>query len=157
MPFQNEKSVADRSSPTQLAIALAAVSIAVVGGIALIFATRRSRSNATQYGLDVTNEQATTVGASLEAVESAWVHWCATGNAKLANNYAVRFEPAPGARGTEVHLAGGGSIGSLRKELHRFKQRVETGEIAISDSRDLTRPAQPRDPADVKALAEVLP
>ena len=72
-------------------------------------------------------------------------------------NYAVRFEPAPGARGTEVRLSGGGSTGTIREELRRFKQHVETGEIPVSDGPGLWRPAQPaRDPQEVKRLVEVL-
>jgi hypothetical protein len=163
MPFQNEKYEADRSSsvdrfsPKKLAIALGVIGIAVAGGIAIIGASRRQRSlNAQQTDLRVADEQAITVKASLETAEAAWVEWCATGHANLESSYAVRFEPAPGARGTEVHLAGGGSTGAIREELRRFKQRLETGKIAMSDSPGLSRPARPRDSAEVKTLAEVL-
>ena len=51
-------------------------------------------------------------------------------NVKLKHEHAVRFEPAPGARGTEVHLVGGRSTGTMREELRQFKQRLETGEIS---------------------------
>jgi uncharacterized membrane protein len=60
----------------------------------------------------------------------------------------VRFQPAPGARGTEVHVeltrkAGIRGTGiarvlgmapdqQVREDLRRFKQRLETGEIALS-------------------------
>jgi uncharacterized membrane protein len=82
----------------------------------------------------------------------------------------VTFEPAPGDRGTEIHVAiehdtPGGKIGEVvdkvrgamprakaMDELRRFKQRVETGVIVRSDGspegelaeRKLDqRPAQP--------------
>lgn len=73
-----------------------------------------------------TDEQAITIRAPLEAVEAGWVQWCASGHAKLKNNYAIRFEPAPGTQGTEVHLSGGGSASATRDELSRFKQQLET-------------------------------
>ncbi|RPI47867.1 MAG: hypothetical protein EHM55_26310 [Acidobacteria bacterium] len=72
-----------------------------------------------------TDEQAITIKAPLEAVEAAWVKWCALGHAKLGNDYAIRFAPAPGARGTEVHLSGGGPTGVIREELNRFKYQIE--------------------------------
>ena len=103
------------------------------------------------------DEQAITVRAPLEQVELAWVDWCASGHSKLRNDYAVRFEPAPAARGTEVHLSGGGRKGVIREELRRFKQLIETGEIALSDGPSLWRPAQPAgDPGVVKTIAGVL-
>jgi hypothetical protein len=82
----------------------------------------------------------------------------------------VRFEPAPGDRGTEIHVTidggtPGGKVGEVvdkvrgamprakaMDELRRFKQRVETGVIVRSDGtpegeraeRKLDqRPAQP--------------
>ena len=71
-----------------------------------------------------TDEQAITIKAPLEAVEAGWVKWCALGHAKLRNDYAIRFEPAPGTQGTEVHLSGGGSASAIREELRKFKQRM---------------------------------
>ena len=85
---------------------------------------------------------------------------------------AVRFVEAPGDRGTEIHVdlehdTPGGKLGELvvklvgseplakvKDDLRRFKQHVETGEIARSDAapegelaeRKLRqRPAQPLD------------
>jgi uncharacterized membrane protein len=82
----------------------------------------------------------------------------------------VTFEPAPGDRGTEIHVtiehdAPGGKVGEVvdkvrgamprakaMDELRRFKQRVETGVVVRSDAapdgeraeRKLDqRPAQP--------------
>jgi hypothetical protein len=82
------------------------------------------------------------------------VDWC-IGHDALGPNYAVRFEPAPAARGTEVHVVSGRSAGSVREELRKFKQRLETGEISISDGPGLSRPAQPRRTDEVKKPAEV--
>lgn len=145
----------ERSDPARIAIAAAAVA----GVTALdIFAARRLDDSAQDFPdiwLTQSDEQAITVKASLETVETAWVEWCASGVSKLKNNYAVRFEPAPGARGTEVHLSGGGSTGTLRDELRRFKQRLETGEIPLSDGPDMSRPARPREAGTRDRVAEV--
>ena len=64
---------------------------------------------------------------------------------------AVRFAEAPGDRGTEIHVdverdvpggrlgevvakvGGGDPVAKVKDDLRRFKQRVETGEIARSD------------------------
>ncbi|HEX8068111.1 MAG TPA: hypothetical protein VF520_16455 [Thermoleophilaceae bacterium] len=86
-------------------------------------------------------------------------------------DYAATFKDAPGDRGTEIHLelddasAVGEVVGKLtgsdplseaKDRLRRFKQRVETGEVARSDgtpegeaaARKLKqRPAQPLDGA----------
>jgi hypothetical protein len=72
-----------------------------------------------------TDEQAITIKAPLETVERGWVKWCASGHAKLRNDYAVRFEPAAGERETDVYLSGGGSTSAVREELSRFKHELE--------------------------------
>jgi hypothetical protein len=86
--------------------------------------------------------------------------------------FDVRFEPAPGGRGTEIHVhfeyspplgavgamvdkvRGGDPATAAKHELRRFKQIVETGEIVRSDGtpegQELPRmlkqrPAQPLD------------
>jgi uncharacterized membrane protein len=57
----------------------------------------------------------------------------------------IRFKPAPGDRGTEIHVhfdesgavakfLGIGMMPKIKDELRRFKQLVETGEIARSES-----------------------
>jgi hypothetical protein len=138
------------------------MAIAAVVGVTIvdILCARKLSEGAAdfdEFGVAASEEQAVTVRAPLEEAEAGWVHWCASGHARLKNNYAVRFEPAPGARGTEVHLAGGGSKGTIREELRRFKQLLETGEIPLSDGPGLWRPAQPaKDVSDVKAAAGVL-
>lgn len=139
---------------------LSLATAAVLGVTALdVIAAARSSSSSDGYhegGLHLPGEQAVTVKASLDAAETAWVEWCASGHARLEDNYAVRFEPAPGARGTEIYLSGGGSKGTMREELRRFKQRLETGEIPLSDGPGLWRPAQPgRDAQQRDRIAEV--
>ena len=85
-----------------------------------------------------------------------------------------RFTPAPGGRGTEIRVQlqyapPGGIVGrtfaklfgeepeqQVSEDLRRFKQLMETGEIAVSDGPSLWRPAQPpRHPEKLKALAGV--
>jgi hypothetical protein len=138
-------------------LAIAAAAVAGVTALDVLAAFRLSRNNTAlqQFGMDPTAEQAITVRSPLEAVEAGWLDWCASGHSKLKNNYAIRFEPAPGARGTEVHLAGGAPTGTIREELRRFKQRLETGEIPMSDGPGLSRPAQPRESHEVRTPAEV--
>jgi uncharacterized membrane protein len=90
---------------------------------------------------------------------------------------AVTFKDAPGDRGTEIHvdlaqstrggrlgevvqkLVGGDALAKVKDDLRRFKQHVETGEIARSDAtpegelaeRKLKqRPAQPLDDAELE-------
>jgi hypothetical protein len=138
-------------------LAIATAAVAAVATLDVFAATRlRSSDGPFEFSVDLRGEQAITLKAPLEVVEAAWVEWCASGHAKLKNNYAVRFEPAPGARGTEVHLSGGGSTSTIREELRRFKQRLETGEVLLSDGPSLARPARPRDAAGVNSTAEVL-
>lgn len=154
MPDQFDRYVEDPRDTRVLA--LAAIGITAVG-LAVAFAARRRRRRTDEllFDFDFSEEQAVTVKASLETVEAAWVEWCASGLTELRNNYAVRFEPAPGARGTEVHLSGGGSIGTIREELRRFKQRLETGEIPQSGGPGFSRPAGPRNAGERDWVAEV--
>ena len=90
---------------------------------------------------------------------------------------AVTFRPAPGDRGTEIHVdlekgARGGKLGEVvqkltgaaplakvKDDLRRFKQHVETGEIPRSEGtpegesaeRKLKqRPAQPLDESELE-------
>ena len=78
------------------------------------------------------------------------------------NSGSVRFDRAPGARGTEVRVQlqytpPAGTLGrsiawlfgeepdqQVHEDLHRFKQLMETGEIPLSDGPGLWRAAQPR-------------
>jgi hypothetical protein len=158
MSTQHEKHTAHRTESKALAITAKRVVVAVAGAIGIVLLARwlsKSRAPVEELGVILTTEQAITVKAPLEAVEAGWIQWCLTGHAKLKNDYAIRFEPAPGARGTEVHLSGGGSTGTIREELRRFKQQLETGEIPVSDGPGVSKPAQPRNSDDVQTLSEV--
>jgi uncharacterized membrane protein len=92
------------------------------------------------------------------------------------NHGTVQFRRAPGARGTEVrvrieYLPPAGSVGhilgrifgrnpeqQLQEDLRRFKQLIETGEIAVSDGPSMWRAAQPSgDPDKTRARAGVQP
>ena len=100
--YQVEKHDADRRRHGTFILALGHWR-AVAGGFAIIGAARRLRQpDPAEFGDDPVNEQAITVKAPLEIVEAAWVEWCAWDD-DAGSDYAVRFEPAPGARGTEVH------------------------------------------------------
>lgn len=126
-------------------LAIAAATVAGVTALDVLCAQRVSAAGEQidVFGWNRSKEQAVTIKASLDQVEAAWLDWCSSGRSQLKPNYAVRFEPAPGARGTEVHLSGGGSKGILREELRQFKQMVETGEVPVSDGPGLRRSAQP--------------
>jgi hypothetical protein len=139
-------------------LSLAAAAVMGVTALDVLCARRLSHSESSSWlGSDFRNEQAMTVRAPLEQAEEAWMQWCMSGDARLKQHYAVRFEPAPAARGTEVHLSGEGRKGTFREELRRFKQFVETGEIPVSDGPGLWRPAQPpANPEELKAFPEVL-
>jgi hypothetical protein len=92
---------------------------------------------------------------------------------------AVTFTPAPGDRGTEIHIdlaydMPGGKLGDIvakhtgsaplakvKDDLRRFKQHVETGEIARSDATPegeaaehklKQRPAQPLTDSELEAV-----
>jgi uncharacterized membrane protein len=87
-----------------------------------------------------------------------------TVSALAVDHGVVRFAPAPGGRGTEVHvelrhdlraivskLVGGGRDGhELEDDLRRFKQILETGEVVRSDvsihrGPHAARPAGPKE------------
>jgi uncharacterized membrane protein len=91
------------------------------------------------------------------------ISWRSLPGASVENRGTVRFRPAPGGRGTEVRVEfeyapPGGALGAavaklfgeepdqqVAGDLKRFKQVMETGEVAQSDaSRHATpHPAQP--------------
>jgi uncharacterized membrane protein len=86
-----------------------------------------------------------------EDIPGERISWRSLEGARVDNSGTVRFVKAPGTQGTEVHIdlrydMPGGSVGSLlaklfgeepalqiKDDLRRFKQIVETGEIARSD------------------------
>jgi uncharacterized membrane protein len=110
----------------------------------------------------------------LEDRENEWISWRSIEGSGIENSGSVRFQPAPGARGTEVRVElrykpPAGELGrifaylfgeepdqQIYEDLKRFKQLVETGEIPISEGVGLWRPAQPvSDQTRLRALAGV--
>jgi uncharacterized membrane protein len=110
----------------------------------------------------------------LQDREQEWIAWRSIEGSGVQNSGSVRFTPAPGGRGTEIRVQlqyapPGGIVGrtfaklfgeepeqQVSEDLRRFKQLMETGEIAVSDGPSLWRPAQPpRHPEKLKALAGV--
>jgi uncharacterized membrane protein len=103
-----------------------------------------------------------------------WIAWRSMEGADVQNSGSVRFQRAPGVRGTEVRVQleyhpPAGALGrgvawifgeepeqQIHEDLHRAKQLMETGEVPLSDGPGLSRPAQPAaDPRQVKSLAGV--
>jgi len=80
------------------------------------------------------------------------ISWRSVENADVKNAGTVRFKPAPGGRGTEIHVEleyspPGGPVGAAvawlfgeepsqqtREDLRRFKQVMETGEVVRSEA-----------------------
>jgi uncharacterized membrane protein len=113
------------------------------------------------------NRAAITVNRPREEVERLWE------GSEHAADATATFADAPGDRGTEIHLEvdAGGKLGGVARKLtgsdprakamdglRRFKQVVETGEIARSEGvpegelaeRKLKkRPAQPLDESEL--------
>jgi uncharacterized membrane protein len=122
---------------------------------------------------------AITVHRSREEVERLWRSSDRRSSYIHEADTAVRFTDAPGDRGTEIHvdlerdvpggrigeivatLAGGEPLAKVKDDLRRFKQHVETGEIARSDGtpegelaerKFKQRPAQPLDQAELEKV-----
>jgi uncharacterized membrane protein len=106
--------------------------------------------------------------------EHDWIAWRSLPGSQIENSGSVRFERAPGARGTELRVQlqyrpPAGSLGrvfawlfgeepsqQIADDLRRFKQLLETGEIPLSDGPGLWRPAQPpAEPESVRAYPGV--
>ncbi len=93
------------------------------------------------------------------------IAWHSLQNADVANRGEVRFLPAPGGQGTEVHVElryepPGGAFGAavaklfgeepgqqVRGDLRRLKQVLETGEVVHSDA-SIHRGTHPARPAE---------
>lgn len=125
--------------------------------------------------------EAVTINQPIERVEERWnnlesmpksLRNLGSTQAGEASYSVVHFRRAPGARGTEIHVEleyqpTGGAVGAavarlfgqdpasqIREDLRRFKQILETGEIALSDGPSLWRAAQPAaDPQQVRTAA----
>jgi uncharacterized membrane protein len=106
--------------------------------------------------------------------ENELIAWRSLPGSRIHTSGTVQFQPAPGARGTEVHVEmdfrpPAGAIGrtvawmsgrspsqQLNEDLRRLKQLLETGEIAVSEGEGLWRPGRPTgDPERVRTLAGV--
>jgi len=113
---------------------------------------------------------AVTVGRPPDEVRRLWETSAYRPTYFADHEAAVSFAPAPGNRGTEIHvdlassgpggtlgevvqkLFGGASLANVKDDLRRFKQHAETGEMARSDGtpegeraqrKFSQRPAQP--------------
>jgi uncharacterized membrane protein len=91
---------------------------------------------------DMSVKAAITIRRPQAELEAAWREH----GGDLAETAEVRFEPAPGDQGTELHveveqtgldklkgLFGDDPMTDVKDELRRLKQIVETGEIVRSD------------------------
>jgi uncharacterized membrane protein len=83
--------------------------------------------------------------------ENQWIVWRSVDGADVENAGSVRFEPAPGGRGTVVRVdleyyPPAGVIGAavaklfgeepaqqIHEDLRRFKQRLEAGEVPTTE------------------------
>jgi uncharacterized membrane protein len=106
--------------------------------------------------------------------ENEWMAWRSLEGSQIENSGSVRFQRAPGARGTEVRVQlqyhpPAGAVGrgvawlfgeepaqQIKDDLRRFKQLMETGEIPLSEGPGLWRAARPPRSADeIKTIAGV--
>ena len=116
-----------------------------------------------------------------EDVAGERIAWRSVGQPDVPNDGEVRFWPAPGGRGTEIHVmlrywVPGGKLGEavaryfgedphqqLDDDLRRFKQIVETGEVVRSDGAPWGKrarrefPQHPARPLSEDELQEVRP
>jgi uncharacterized membrane protein len=103
------------------------------------------------------------------------ITWRSLPGADVQNEGSVRFERAPGGRGTLVRVnlrydPPAGAVGSLvasllgsepgqevQEDLRRFKQLIETGEVVLSDATAHGRPHPARPPEGTWRLPKPLP
>lgn len=97
----------------------------------------------------------------VEEREPERLAWRSLPGSEIENSGRVEFRPAPGNRGTEVHVAltyqpPAGALGrgisrlfgeeprqQIGEDLRRLKQLLEVGEIPMSEGEGLRKPAQP--------------
>jgi hypothetical protein len=123
----------------------------------------------------MSSRAAITIRRPLEEVQQAWGSRAHRPEYLEEGEAAVTFREAPGDRGTEIHVdlersTPGGKLGeavqkllgteplaTVKDDLRRFKQLVETGEIARSEAQPegeslggklKERPAQPLSEAE---------
>jgi hypothetical protein len=101
------------------------MAIGAVGGVLALdalaaVAQARRRSDTSENGSAV--KAAITVSGDPEQVQRSWLDMHGDDGIGM-----VRFVPAPGARGTEVHVEADSDMEGLKAELRRFKQLLETG------------------------------
>jgi uncharacterized membrane protein len=116
-----------------------------------------------------------------EDVPGQRIAWRSVEGSTVENAGSVELRPAPGDRGTEVHVSltyspPGGAVGALvarvfgeepgqqiSDDLRRFKQLIETGEIARSDGAPWgavsgkaakQEAGQPPTPVDLREVAD---
>jgi uncharacterized membrane protein len=107
----------------------------------------------------------------IEDRPNAQISWRSVAEADVPNNGTVRFRPAPGGRGTEIHVhlryePPGGKLGALiaklfgeepaqqvKSDLRRLKQVLETGEVVHSDA-SVHRGLHPAQPSGTPATRE---
>ena len=100
------------------------------------------------------------------------IAWRSVEGADVENSGVVRFDPAPGGRGTEVRVEliynpPGGVIGAgvaklfgeepgtqIKGDLRRFKQVIETGEVIHSDA-SIHKGMHPAKPAEASRKGEL--
>jgi uncharacterized membrane protein len=108
--------------------------------------------------------EVTLVNRITETVENESISWQSTPASDVANSGAVRFTDAPAGRGTYVSLIlaydpPAGKAGRLaakllqrepevqaRRDLHRFKQLMETGEVTSNASPSARSSEVPTEP-----------
>jgi uncharacterized membrane protein len=116
---------------------------------------------------------------TVEDIPGARLAWRSLDGADIRNSGTIAFQPAPGGRGTEVHVSieysqPGGSLGQLvaryfgeephqqlDDDLRRLKQVMETGEVVRSDGAPGGKrarhefPQRPAQPMSAEELAEL--
>jgi uncharacterized membrane protein len=125
----------------------------------------------------MTSKAAITVQRPRDEVERLWRSPEYRSEFIASAEAEVSFRDAPGDRGTELHVAlgrsapagkfgevvqglmGAAPLAKVKDELRRFKQRVETGEVARSDGtpegelaerKFKQRPAQPLEESELE-------
>ena len=170
--------------PLRLGLALGLGALAGVAAAKLVRSRRWDDSGAAQAVDASYTSESITINQPIERVYEAWMNLDSVGfmrNTRITDTVeqdrctwtsddgatgVVRFQRAPGARGTEVHVELMGISAAMssriarvlglapdqqvREDLRRFKQLLETGAVTLSDGPGLWRPAQP--PESVEQL-----